>query len=114
MSLLSKMVLCSMSYKGRLFDDFCSLPKEVTMSLKAVTKGQRHKFEKYGIVPLPVLRALWLMGFMPGKEPPINGMKIATLIDYLHNSRYETDQRAKNGQWLIDKIVAEEFIGVNL
>ena len=111
MSLLSKMVLCSTSYRGRLYEDYSELPQKVQEALKSVTKGQRHKFEKYGVVPVPVLVALWHLGFFSGEETPKHGMKILALTEYLRQGLYKNKQAAENGHWLYTQIMKEEVIG---
>lgn len=111
LSLLSKMVFCSTSYRGRLYEDYSSLPKAVQGELKAVTKAQRHKFKKYGVVPLPVLTALWHLGYLPGKTAPVQGMKVLTLTEYLRSGRFLNQQAAEKGSWLYQQIIKEEVIG---
>ncbi len=111
MSLLSKMVFCSTSYRGRFFEDYSTLSKEVQEALKSVTKGQRRKFINYGVVPVPVLEALWHLGFFPGEEAPEHGMKILVLTEYLRQGPYKNEQAAENGSWLYKQIIKEEVMG---
>lgn len=111
MSLLSRMVFCSTSYRGRLYEDYSELPRNVQEALKSVTKGQRHKFEMHGIVPVPVLKALLHLGFFPGEEVPRQGMKILALTECLRQGSYKNKQAAENGSWLYAQIMKEEVIG---
>lgn len=111
MTFLQQLVFCSISYRGRVFQDYSTLPYKVQMFLKSVTQKQRHKFREFGIVPLPVLSALWQMGFLPYDRAPERGMKIPVLTEYLCTDKYKTDQAADRGQWLYAQIIQEEFIG---
>jgi hypothetical protein len=105
------MVFCSIHYKCRILDGFSSFPQKVQTLLRSVTKGQRRKFNKFGIVPLPVLEALWHMGFLPTDGAPERGMKVLILTEYLSQGKYRTEQAADRGQWLYTQIIKEEVIG---
>jgi len=111
MSLLSQMVLCSTSCTGMLCENHDELPKKVQEALESVTKGQRHKFEKHRIVPVPVLVALWYLGFFPGDEVPRKGMQIFAFTEYLRQGSYKNEQAAKSGSWLAALIFKEEVMG---
>lgn len=111
MSLLSQMVLCSTSCTGMLCENHDELPKKVKEALKSVTKRQRHKFVNDRVVPVPVLVALWYLGFFPGDEVPRKGMKILVLTEWLRQGLYKNEQAAENGHWLYTQIMKEEVIG---
>lgn len=111
MSILSDAVFSSVEWNGRGMFNFDRIPFRVKMTLKSTTKRQIWKFRKKGIVPVPVLEALWLLEFMPGEEAPKEGMKISLLTEYLQQGLYQDEKNAANGHWLYEKIVKEEMIG---
>ena len=111
LTFLQQLVFCSISYRGRAFQDYTTLPYKVQTLLKSVTKEQRHQFRKFGIVPIPVLEVLWHTGFLPNDRAPERGMKIAVLTDYLLRGKYKTKQTADKGDWLWQAIDKEELIG---
>lgn len=111
MSILSDAVFCSKEWNGRGIFSFDRIPFRVKMILKSTTKRQISKFRKKRIVPVPVLEALFLLGFMPGEEEPKDSMTILALTEYLECGLYRTEQTAKNGSWLYHRIVSEEIIG---
>jgi hypothetical protein len=109
MSLLKDAVFTSTSYHGRKRFKFNQMTEENKILIKSVTKRQRRKFKNFKIVPLPVLEVLWNMGFLPGDQPPAEGMKIPVLLEYLTNGNYKDSRHHSMGIWLRDKIDLEEF-----
>lgn len=111
MSIISDAVLSSTQWNGRGIFNFDRIPFRVKMLLKSTTKRQVWKFRKKGIVPVSVLEALFILGFMPGEEAPKDSMTILALTEYLECGLYRNEQIAKNGNWLYHRIVIEEVIG---
>ena len=113
---LSNLVLCGSCKTGRMIEFYEGLPRHVQKVVKSVTKIQRRKFLRYGIVPVPVLEAMWLLGWLPGDKFPRRGMKILDLTEYLrkggyNQEGYKSPQAEENGKWLWKTIVKEEVIG---
>lgn len=111
MSFLSTAVNSSATWDGIGFFKYEWLSHGIKSSLKSVTKRQRQKFKKYGVVPQPVLEALWYLGFLPEKEAPQQGMKISSLLEYLEHGNFQNQAILDKGRWLYEKIVKDEFIG---
>ncbi len=111
MSFLSTAVNSSVTWDGIGLFKYERLSHGVKSSLKSVTKRQRHKFKKYGVVPQPVLEALWSLGFLPEKEAPQQGMKISTLTAYLQQGNFQDQASLDKGRWLYEEIVKDEFGG---
>lgn len=111
MSILSDAVFSSVEWNGRGMFTFDRIPFRVKMLLKSTTKRQAWKFRKRGIVPVPVLEALFLLGFMPGEEAPKESMNILALTEYLKCGSYRNKQTANQGNWLYHRIVIEEVVG---
>lgn len=111
MSKLSNLVSCGSSKTGRKKEYLNEFTEQVQEKLKSVTKMQRRKFERYGVVPVPVLEAIWHLGWLPGDKAPEQGMRILALTEYLRQGRYKSAQAAENGSWLYETIMREEVIG---
>lgn len=108
---LSNLVTCGSSKTGRKKEYLNGCTEQIQGILKTVTKMQRKKFERYGLVPVPVLEAMWHLGWLPGDKAPEQGMRILALTGYLRQGRYKSAQAAENGRWLYEKIMQEEVIG---
>ncbi len=108
---LSNLVSCSSSKTGWKAEYLRGMSKQVQEILKSVTKMQRRKFERYRLVPVPVLEAMWHLGWLPGDKVPEQGMKILVLTEYLRQGQYKNEQTKENGKWLYETIIKEEVIG---
>lgn len=110
MAIITDAVFASTHWNGLGFFKFDVVPLKVKTSLKAVTKRQRHKYKKHGIIPLPVLEALWFMGLLPGEKLPLHGMRLLELLKHLREGRYRDDRNMENAKWLYHEIVTNELI----
>jgi hypothetical protein len=111
MGTLSNLVYCGSSRTGRMIEYFDGMPKRVQEILKSVTQLQRRKFRRRDLVPVPVLEAMWHLGWLPGDRAPGQGMEILALTEYLRQGLYKSSQAAEIGHWLYETIVKEEMIG---
>jgi hypothetical protein len=115
--ILHDAVFSSTSWNGLGIFQFDKIPSKVKFVLKATTKRQRHKFKEFGIVPVPVLEAMWLLHWLPGDKAPTDGMRIKKLTEFLRKDGFskkrhnKSPQAAENGKWLWKTIVEEEFKG---
>lgn len=109
MGIITAAVFASTYWNGVGFFKFDVIPFKAKEALKAVTKRQRHKFKRYGIIPLPVLEALWHMGLLPGEELPTNGMKLSSLIEFLRQGEYRDQQHRETAKWLYSEIINKEM-----
>ena len=110
MSLLSDGVYSSITLNGRGDFSFANLSKSHEGLLKSITKRQRAKFKRYGIVPRQLLIVLWENGFMPGDQTPRDGIKIQRLLDFLREGLYLDKNHYERGEWLYKKILGEELM----
>ena len=112
MGTLSNMVLCGSFQERRKNEYLLEFTEPIQEILKSVTKGQRHKFKEKEIVPIPVLKAMWHLLWLPGHKAPEHGMKILDLTEYLFKNRsYKNEQVEKNAKWLYQTIVKEDVKG---
>jgi hypothetical protein len=112
MSVLSELVHCACAWTGTKREFFQEMPKEVRENLKSVTQLQRRKFDRHGKVPLQVLEALWLLGFLPNDRTPGRVLGILELTEYLRKGKYRTENSRDRGNWLYHRIMKEEVIGI--
>lgn len=111
MSTLSDLVYCASTRTGKMMEFFQGMPKQVQENLNSVTQLERRKFKRYGKVPSPVLKALWLLGFLPNDRAPGRGLRILELTEYLRMGKYKTENAKDRGNWLYHQIMKEEVIG---
>ncbi len=58
-----------------------------------------------------MLEAFWLLGFLPDKEVPHQGMRILALTEYLSQGNFKDEESLEKGQWLYEQIIKDELIG---
>jgi hypothetical protein len=110
MSLLSDGVNSGRFYNGRGDFQFGEISLSHEFLLKSISKRQRRKFRRYGIIPRQLLIVLWENGYLPGKHSPRTSIKIQKLLAFLGDGPYRDKKRAQQGQWLYEKIVKEELM----
>jgi hypothetical protein len=110
MSLLSDGVYSSITFNGLGDFRFIDLLTYHQQLLKSISKRQRAKYARYGIVPHQVLRVLWDNGYLPGDDIPTSGMKVERLLDLLHDGSYQDKENFERAIWLYQKLVIEEVM----
>jgi hypothetical protein len=112
MGTLSNMVLCGSFQERRKNVYLLEFTEPIQQLLLSVTPIQRRKFRRHDFVPVPVLVAMWHLNWLPGKNAPVQRMKILDLTEFLLNNRsYKNDQVEKNAKWLYQTIVKEDVKG---
>jgi hypothetical protein len=75
--------------------------------VKSISKRQRRKYFKYGIVAEQVLRIAYECGCLPGITPPQGGMKLKRLIEWLGTGPYRDDENRELALWFRNKIIED-------
>jgi len=112
MSLLSDGVYSSVTFNGIGDFKFSDLQKYHQQLIRSISKRQRAKYARHGIVPRQILTILWDNGYLPGDTSPGSGMKVERLFDLLHEGRYSGKDNYDRAMWLYDKLVIEELMPV--
>jgi len=110
MSLLNSGVYSSISNNGYGDFQFGEISMSHEFLLKSISKRQRAKFQRYGIIPRQLLVVLWENQYLPGKHTPQCGMKIKKLLNFLSEGSYRNLNHLQRGQWLYERIVKEELM----
>jgi hypothetical protein len=110
MSLLNSGVYSSISNNGYGDFQFGEISMSHEFLLKSISKRQRAKFQRYGIIPRQLLIVLWENQYLPGMHIPKCGMKIKKLLTFLSEGPYQTSDHLQRGQWLYERIVKEELM----
>ncbi len=110
MSILHDGVFSSTTRNGLGMFEFNSLNIKQVTFLKAITKRQRSKFKKFGIIPLNLLHVLWDFGFIPVKVEPKSGMRIPVLLELLFKGPFKDLDQQQVCSWLYERIVQEELV----
>jgi hypothetical protein len=110
MHILTDAVLSSIKPFVLGYFDFRNLNDHEVELLQSITKRQRHKFQKYGIVPEQVLRIAYDYGCLPGEIPPKGGMKVKRLLDLLDLGPYRDAENRELALWFRNKIIKEEWM----
>ena len=107
MGFLSDGVFSSISPCGRGYFSFANLSDYEVGLVKSITKRQRHKFQKYGLVPVQILTFAHEDGLLPGDAPPKGGMKVKQLLVLLETGPYQNDDNKERALWFRDQIIKE-------
>jgi hypothetical protein len=107
MSILSEGVFSSISFHGLGVFRFDRISYEHKVLLKSISKRDRQKFDRLGLVPKQLLQVFWDLGFLPGEVRPKEGMRIQKLLDFLQNGHYLDDRSCARGKYLRAKIMDE-------
>jgi len=111
MNLIEEAVFSSTTYWGIGFFDYREISHKVKMSIKEVGKRHRQKYKQKGIIPIPVLKAFWHLGCLPGEDMPQQGMRVLVLVEYLKSGNYRDRASSEKGRWLYDSIIKDELCG---
>ncbi len=112
MSLLSDGVYSSITLNGIGDFKYSELRKYHQKLIQSVTKRQRAKYARHGIIPCQILKVLWDNGYLPCNTYPASGMKIERLFDSLQEGCYSDQENHDRAMWLYDKLVHEELMPV--
>jgi hypothetical protein len=107
MGILTDAVYSSISSCGRGYFYFANLSDFEVGLLKSITKRQRHKFSKSGIIPEQVLTMAYDYGWLPGNISPKGGMKLNRLLQWLEAGPYHDELNKESALWFRNKIVDE-------
>lgn len=110
MNIIEDGVFTKTSYFGRGVYRFDSISYDHKMLLQSISKRQRAKYIRYGIVPQQLLVVLWENGYLPGVSRPTEGMRIARLLDMIEEGKYQNKQHGDRGIWLYEQIVQDELM----
>jgi hypothetical protein len=107
MGFLSDGVFSSISPCGRGYFSFANLSDYEVGLVQSITKRQRHKFRKYGLVPVQILVITYENGMLPGNAPPKDGMKVKRLLTLLGTGPYRDEGIKERALWFRDQIIKE-------
>ena len=110
MNIIEDGVFTKTSYFGRGVYRFDSISYDHKILLQSISKRQRAKYIRYGIVPQQLLVVLWENGYLPGVSRPTEGMRIAKLLDMLKEGKYLNKRHGDRGIWLYEQIVQDELM----
>jgi hypothetical protein len=107
MHILTDAVLSSIKPCGCGYYYFGNLTDNEVKLLQSITQRQRHKFEKYGMVPEQVLKIAFDYGWLPGSAPPKGGMNVKRLVNFLGTGPYRDAENIELAFWFREKIIEE-------
>lgn len=113
MHILTDAVLSSVVPCGCGYFYFGNLDNQEVQMLQSITKRQRHKFKKYGIVPEQVLGIAYDFGLLPGETPPKGGIEVKRLLTWLRTGPYRDDENRELALWFCTKIIKEEWMALS-
>jgi hypothetical protein len=76
--------------------------------VRAMTRNQRQKLIRHGIIPVPVFRYLARTAIIAHSDLPACGMNVETFLHFLFSYRYRSEQARTFGRYVFEEVLKAE------